>query len=380
MQRRAAKARLLFVDLGATFGGAEIYLQNLLEPLAAEAQCFVLCSNHEFRRRLGRLPVKRFDLFAGTGLRKIMQLVCAACMLPWLLLRYRIETVQINGYAEILLLPIARLLGRNAVATRHLSFDIEADHWWQAPGRFLARALYKALAFSATRIVCVSAEVGREVAQLIPKTRVSVIPNWVTHIPPFRRRALPAEGPVTVLFVARLVEHKGLQVLIEVVRLLAYSDGAPELRVTVVGDGPFRAEAQRLAEGLDVEFAGYQSDVAPFYERADIFVCSSLGPEGSSLVTLEAMSHSLPCIMSDLEVHREISKQGETAVLFPNGNVEELAGRLHAFVTDDALRERYAASGYEAVVQGHSPEAALQQYREVFGIEANEGGRVLPPM
>ena len=189
--QQARKTRILFVDLGASFGGAEIYLENLLRPLAEEAHCFVFCSDHEFRRRLSRLPVRRFELAPATGVRKVWQLVRAAFLLPWLMIRHRIDTVQINGYAEILLLPVARLFGRRAIATRHLSFDIEADHWREAPGRFMARALYRALAFSATRIVCVSAEVGREVEQLIPATRVSVIPNWVTQIPRFGAKCFP---------------------------------------------------------------------------------------------------------------------------------------------------------------------------------------------
>lgn len=380
MSGQLPKKRILFVDLGATFGGAEIYLENLIRPLASEADCFVLCSNHEFRRRLIRLPIKRFDLFCGTGVRKVVQLLCAAVLLPWLLLRQSIDTVQINGYAEIILLPVARLFGRKAIATRHLSFDIEADHWWEAPGRFMARALYRTLAFSATRIVCVSAEVGREVEQLIPAKRVSVIPNWVTQIPPFQRRPFSISGLVTVLFVARLVEHKGLQVLLDAARLLAEDRDARPVGVLVAGDGPFRAELARLALGLDVEFAGYQSDVSPFYERADIFVCSSLGPEGSSLVTLEAMSHSLPCVMSDLEVHREISRQGQTALLFPNGDAEALARCLQRLMTEAGVRERYAAAGYESIVQAHSPEVASRAYRKVFGIEggANDNSERSP--
>ena len=160
--------------------------------------------------------------------------------------------------------------------------------------------------------------------------------------------------------------------LLRAVRLLAASGGTRPVHVLVAGDGPFRKELERLAEGLDVEFAGYQSDMSPAYERADLFVCSSLGPEGSSLVTLEAMSHSVPCVMSDLEVHREISRQGQTARLFPNGNAEALAECLIQLMNDAELRESYAAAGYRSIVASHNPEVALRAYRKVFGISSVE--------
>jgi glycosyltransferase involved in cell wall biosynthesis len=373
MQALPGRKNVLMVDLGAVFGGVEIYLENLLQALNPHADCLVLCSNEELKRRLRDSGVKYLSLPSCTGIAKSLQLLAAFVMLPYLLVRHDIEIVQINGYGEIILLPLARLMGRTAVATRHLSFDIEVDHWHQAPGRFLARFLYRHLARFASRIVCVSQEVGQEVGELVPSERVAIIPNWVEAIPPFAVKRLVRNAPVNILFVARMVEHKGLQVLLGAIRHLKNNNRDLDLKVTAVGDGPFRPQLEQLAEGLDVHFAGFQSGVDSFYEEADIFVSTSLGPEGSSLVAMEAMARCVPCILSNLPVHREIALQGEAAVLFELGDSIDLANKLVAMVENDSLRRHYAEAGYRTVKLNHNPEFAADAYSKAFGIMEREG-------
>jgi len=366
MQATSSRGRILIVDLGSTFGGAEIYLENLLRPLRYELTCFVLCANAELQKRLTNLGVRFFKLPCATGLRKVLQLAAAAAVLPYLVLRYRIDTVQINGYGEIILIPLSRLLGRRAVATRHLSFAIEHNHWREAPGRFLARFAYRQLARFATRVICVSREVGKEVRLLGPPERVTVIPNWVASIPPYRVRTMALASPVSILFVGRMVEYKGLQVLLEAMHYLATMASRPALRLIAVGDGPFRSELERLAEGLNASFVGFQRDVAPFYASADIFVSPSLGPEGSSLVALQAMAHSVPCVLSDLAVHREIANHGEAAALFRNGDAVDLTLKLRLLITDDERRQSYQQAGYAIVQRHHHPDLAAQAYLQAF--------------
>jgi glycosyltransferase involved in cell wall biosynthesis len=366
---RARRPSILFVDLGATFGGAEVYLLSLLPSLKEQVDCLVLCSNNEFQQRLRDADIAYVPTFTATGLLKIAQLAWAAWLILMLLLRRRIDTLQINGYSEILLVPIARLLGRNAIPTRHLSFEIEAKHWYQAPGRYIARALYRSLARTATQIVCVSEQVGREVEPLAPG-RVRVIPNWVHEVPAFRERDINAGRPLVVLFVGRMVEYKGLHVLIEAIRLMQSGEHALPIKTVAVGDGPFRPELERLASGYNIEFAGFQREVARYYASADVFVTSSLGPEGSSLVTMEAMAHGVPCILSNLPVHREIAREGEIAALFRSGDAVDLALTLHRVLSSREVRDLYAHRAYEVIHKHHTCETAVRAYLDAFSVEA----------
>ena len=91
----------------------------------------------------------------------------------------------------------------------------------------------------------------------------------------------------------RLERYKGLYLLLEALR------GIPNVALTVVGDGSYRGELERLAEGINVRFEGFQSNPSKYYEETDIFVMPSLGPEGFGIVTLRrwrTVCHALSAI------------------------------------------------------------------------------------
>src|SRR5216683_476094 len=106
MTNSSEKKHVLLIDLGAAFGGAEIYLENLVRPLCEHVTFVALCAHPEISRRLRALGIEVVILPCATGLAKIVQLFCALCLLPVLVARHRIDTVQVNGYAEIVLLPL----------------------------------------------------------------------------------------------------------------------------------------------------------------------------------------------------------------------------------------------------------------------------------
>jgi glycosyltransferase involved in cell wall biosynthesis len=159
-----------------------------------------------------------------------------------------------------------------------------------------------------------------------------------------------------LLYVGRLVELKGLSLLLGAMRQI------PGLSLTVVGEGAFRKEFEQMAEGLDVVFAGFQRATGPFFEKADLFVNPSLGPEGLPMVSLEAMAYSLPCILSDLPVHSEISQDGASAMLFKRGSVQSLAQRIRELVADPILRGGYAQRAHQAIVEYYSAPMAAEKY------------------
>ena len=95
-------------------------------------------------------------------------------------------------------------------------------------------------------------------------------------------------------------------------------------------------------------------------------VTPSLGPEGSSLVTLEAMALGVPCLLSDLPVHREITREGTIAGLFRSGDAEDLAVQMEHMLLDEALRERCTKQAHHLVHAEHNGDLAIRAYCRVL--------------
>jgi glycosyltransferase involved in cell wall biosynthesis len=271
--------------------------------------------------------------------------------------------VQINGFLESILLIPARLLNCETVYTRHGPSETELFKWYKNPAKLVPRMLSRYCAHLASRLVCVSETVGAIYKPIFPDGRVTVIPNWVSHLPDYQIRSKETTRRVHIVYVGRLERYKGLHVLLEALRGMAAT-------LTVVGDGNYRRDLEDMVSGLDVEFVGFKSDPTPYYQEADIFVMPSLGPEGLPLVALEAMSHALPCLFSDLPVHREITENGHAAMLFRCGDVKDLREKLSALIESASRRAQYSERAYRTIESKYQVAAARRAYLQLFEVGA----------
>jgi glycosyltransferase involved in cell wall biosynthesis len=357
----SGKRRVLLIDLGAHFGGVENYLLRLADLLQGEVDLYGLCVLPELSARLaaGGVKVTRLPMFSGVF--KPLRFLAALLVIPWLLLRYRIHTVQLNGLLESVLILPARILGRSAVYTRHGPFEIELYSWLHQPLKFLARRIARWSVRFTTHVVCVSQAVAESVRPLLPVTRWSVITNWISGQEPLQAPLGELESKTRVLCASRLERYKGIHLLVEAARRL------PQVDVTIVGDGGDRASLEKAAQGMtNVHFAGFQRNLRDYYERADIFVMPSMGPEGLPMTSLEAMAYGLPCIFSDLPVHREITDHGKGAYLFRSGEVESLLKALHDLLDSPESRRGYAIEAHRIVAARYTDKNVRDAYLRVL--------------
>ena len=144
-------------------------------------------------------------------------LLLAFFVVPYLLLRYRVRTVQVNGFFESLLLGPLRLAGCKAIFTMHIPFETELYSWFRNPERYFPRLLSKHSLRFASQVVCVSETIGDIARTVLPEEKVTVIANWVETSAPVRISSSKAERP-KLLFVGRLEEYKGAQIILQAMR------------------------------------------------------------------------------------------------------------------------------------------------------------------
>jgi glycosyltransferase involved in cell wall biosynthesis len=133
----------------------------------------------------------------------------------------------------------------------------------------------------------------------------------------------------TLLHVGRLSPVKDQESLLRAFAL-AKCD-VPDLQLWIVGDGPLRERLQELTRELGVgnatQFFGEQNDVAPFYVAADLFVMSSVS-EGLPIALLEAMSASLPSVVTDVGGMKEIARLSSAVMAVPVSDSGVLADAI----------------------------------------------------
>jgi glycosyltransferase involved in cell wall biosynthesis len=359
---------ILLIDLNMFFGGGQVYLLQLADLLRERADLFAFCINPKVAKLLEERGVKAISYPWALNASKPLHMLLAL----WICLRFRIfngvNVVWANGIPDIIVMPFARLLGCTAFATRHLTLEIETLDWYRGIKRRAAEWLYRTFAGTAHKIVCVSQAVADDLAKIVSPEKLVVIRNWVSSLPEPAHEYQHSNDVIRLLYVGRLQKYKGASTILEAMRRIdSKSNGdAGRLSLTIVGEGRYREELENEAKGLNVVFAGFQADPTPYYRAADVFVNPSIGPEGLPLVSLEAMSHGLTCILSDLPVHKEITADGQAALLFRAGNVEDFTAKLEELLSSHQLFEHYGRSARQQIESCHIAPSAQERYLKLL--------------
>jgi glycosyltransferase involved in cell wall biosynthesis len=185
---------------------------------------------------------------------------------------------------------------------------------------------------------------AREVREYFetPSDKIDIIANGVStkrfdkleteDLSTFRRNYAAPDEKI-VFYVGRVVEEKGLRVLIEsAASVLA---GYGKVKFIIAGTGPqlqeFRNFAAQLGQGSHFYFTGFISDEDrdKLYKVADVAVFPSLY-EPFGIVALEAMAAKVPVVVADTGGLSEVVTNHETGITVFPSNPNSLAwGILH---------------------------------------------------
>lgn len=173
----------------------------------------------------------------------------------------------------------------------------------------------------------------------VPRERIRVIHNAI-NIKPFHPK--PPSATKTILCVGRLSKEKGHVLLVEAIHQLV-AEGERGFKLVLVGDGPERQNVGHYVRENSlhewIEFAGYQPDPEPYYDRADLFVLPSL-TEGFPNVLLEAALHYVPMISFAVGGVTEAFRPEREIVLLRQRSKEVLADAIRGYLrAPDSYRQ-----------------------------------------
>jgi glycosyltransferase involved in cell wall biosynthesis len=246
---------------------------------------------------------------------------------------------------------LARWLARRPVPMLCTSHGGDLFALRSAPMRFLKRGVMQ----RSRRITVVSAAMRDEVLRVgIDPEKVEVVPMGVDMRNIFTPDPRIERSETELLFVGRLVEKKGLHLLLRAMpEILRHHSNA---RLTVAGDGPLDADLRRLADELEigtyVDFLGMtpQSELPHLYRRATLlavpFLVASTGDqEGFPLVPLEAIGCECPLVCGHVAAFGDIIRHEREAMLVPPGDSDALAAAIIDLISNPEKRARLARNG-----------------------------------
>lgn len=211
----------------------------------------------------------------------------------------------------------------------------------------------------ADKVICISESLKQYLKDKgVPEDKITVIPNGVDTdvlkpIPPdiSIRERLNLQDNWVIGFIGSITEYEGLDLVMKAVKSLNQTVSlGRRIEFIIVGDGPYRAELQKLALELNIEsavhFIGRVSrdevgkyysvvDIAPF-PRQNKLVCRLVTP----IKTYEAMAMEKKVIVSDVDALKEMVIEGQNGYIFKAEDVEDLVDKIKHCVNEDEIGAR----------------------------------------
>ena len=316
--------KLLLVDLGLAWGGQEIYSRSIAQALIERGWSVTCLSSHRRHEISGAnfIPCQiGYKNFIDTA-----QIIFNVAKIN--------NIVHFNGIRAIYL---SALLPHKMpfIGTKHLPYSsLEHKTAKAHVARFASNFAFRNIDW----LISISSQTLDELPRNIQK-RSSVVLNGVEDMGPPALAEFNS-ATLTVCFVGRFVEHKGLLRLLSAINKI-HSQGT-DVRLLIAGGGPLESEARAFVDMLKlphiVKFLGYVELPGEIYRQCHLCVLPSLH-EGLPLSLLEAMSAGCALLGHDIPGVRDVIRH-EVNGLIADISPDSLASALKRLDADRPLLAR----------------------------------------
>jgi glycosyltransferase involved in cell wall biosynthesis len=191
-----------------------------------------------------------------------------------------------------------------------------------------------------------------------PVHKIAVKPNFIQD--PFNGDTVVAKAGGYGLFVGRLSEEKGVDILFE-----SWASTAGKLKV--IGDGPLKVFVESKSSG-GIEFLGRKdkSDVLDLVRNADFIIMPSTWYEGFPMVLVEAFACGTPALVSRLGSMEEIVEDGVTGLHFEAGNTQDLAEKAQWLIDNPSCAREMGQNARNEYLAKYTPEKNYEVLMDIY--------------
>lgn len=292
-----------------------------------------------------RVPCQALPQRGKFAERPFIKQIWELCRLIPFFMRHNPDLVIVSSgtpgsWLSVFLLPVSSLLVLHTAVTAPMGLKERIVAWLPLRRLSLKR-----------RLVTVSRYAVNELAR-----HWRVASAFIHNATPFSDaagRQHEHTGKV-VLTVGHVVEYKNPSVWLNVAqRVLARH---PDASFIWYGDGPLLETMRKQAKGLaGVVFSGRKTAMIEMYTKASVYFQPSI-LESHGIAVLEAMSHGLPCVVSNRGGLPESIEQGVTGFAEDADDAESMATRICALLEDSHMAATFGEAGRQRVLADFMPE------------------------
>jgi glycosyltransferase involved in cell wall biosynthesis len=186
---------------------------------------------------------------------------------------------------------------------------------------------------------------------------------------------IPKNRKPHIITIGRLVEKKGLNILVDACDILAKR--GVDFHCSIIGKGELKSELLRQIKEKNlqdkVELTGAlprTQSIQKFYD-ASIFAAPAIvaddgNRDGLPTSILESMALGVPCISTDVTGIPEVLKNNETGIIVPQNNSVELANAIEKLLNDSELSILMSKNARKLIESDFDISKNSAKIREIF--------------
>ncbi len=221
-------------------------------------------------------------------------------------------------------------------------------------------------------VTAVSESLKKDTLAHFSTTRnIHVIPNFIAVNEDFPQvdleiRAKYAEPDEKI--VCHISNFRRVKRIEDVVTVFAKLLDRMKAKLILVGDGPERSLAEKMARDLKicshVLFIGKVRDTSPVLKISDLFLLPS-ETESFGLAALEAMAQAVPVVSSNTGGIPEVNCDGFSGFLSNVGEVDEMAENAWKILNDETVLRQFKYNAWEQAKK-FKIENVLPKYEQLY--------------
>lgn len=265
---------------------------------------------------------------------------------------------------EFLAFSIVRLFGKKVLLHLH-----GGRFLLQKPVNPMLKAMIQSMYVRSHSIVCLSSLEKESLKKEYALNEVMVLENTVDASFGKLERQIRTSQQLTVLFMGRLHASKGIEIILEAVRMLAIK-GTTGVQFIFCGMGPLLPDVLQMEQAYpdQVTYMGIVSGAqkTDILMKAQVFILPSLYGEGLPVALLEAMAAGLvPVVTSDGSMGSVVTTN-ETGILVEKNNSAPLVRALELLHRQPAELKRMARNARAATLDRFSVQKYVYSLNQLY--------------